>query len=790
MLADTRVPHSNLPAPVSSFIGRESELKDIARLLERHRLVTLTGPGGTGKTRLALQAAATARERFPDGVWLVELAPLSGSELVAETIAKVMGVSATHESSPLDGVGAFIAGKRMLLTLDNCEHLLTECARIVARLLARCPALVVLATSREPLATGGEWTLRVPPLSLPTSSGALTPERLLDYDGIRLFTERAQAAEPTFRLNETTTAPVVEICRRLDGIPLALELAAMRVRGMGVAYLSGRLDNRFGLLTGGDRAGERRQQTLLATVEWSYSLLPERERVALRRLGVFVGSFSPEAAEAVCAEAGEVERAATAPVGTVFDDLTRLVDKSLVQFDVETGSYRLLETIRLYCLDQLAEAGEVNHIKRQHFVYYLQLAEDGAALVGGPGESAWFTRLEREHDNFRAALAWAIQVERADEAARMALALWRFWHLRAYHLEGIRWLEQISALDTTRPLPAALRPQFVNALGVLCHLARDFDSASACHAEALRLWTEAGDQAGMAQALLDMGWQAFDEVRLDEARQCLDKSLALAEDIGDERLIAGALLFGATVDIESHRSAGVSAPLERSLAIWRKLGDTGSQASTIAALAGAYQRQGNYERAKPLLAEAARLNTQIGNYGDLIGVLVILFYQVTGTRGQLADPYDGPRALGALMAWEASTGSEHSPWMTSDHSQAMIEKLTRGLDPEAVAQALAEGKRLTSAEFLALVERVTRPADIEPSATPAARSSKSPAMSLTPREMEVLRLVAQGMTNARVARELYITPRTVNAHLTAIYAKLGVVSRSGAIRYAVERQIS
>jgi predicted ATPase/DNA-binding CsgD family transcriptional regulator len=789
MIADAHTSHSNLPAHVSSFIGREQELDEIARLLGQQRLVTLTGPGGAGKTRLAIQAAAAELASFPDGVWLIELAPLAWPELVAETIAKVTGAPSAHERSPLDGLEAYIGEKRMLLVLDNCEHLLAECAHTAARLLARCPALVVLATSREPLAISGEWVLRVPPLSLPAATDTLTEERLLAYDGIRLFTERAQAAEPSFRLSATTTASVIEICRRLDGIPLALELAAMRVRGMGVAYLSDRLDNRFRLLTGGDRAGEERQRTLLAAVEWSYGLLSERERIVLRRLGIFIGSFSPEGVEAVCADTHGDERATAVSSSTIFDDLMRLVDKSLVQFDLDTGSYRLLETIRLYCRDQLAESGEMNYVTRQHFVYYLQLAEDGGALIGGPDQEAWFARLEREHDNFRAALAWAIHAGRSDEAAQMALGLWRFWYARTYHLEGVRWLEQIAALDVMRPLPEAIRPRLLNALGVLHHIARSFDRATACQFEALRLWTEAGDQTGMAQGLLDIGWQYFDEVRLDEARQYLEKSLALAESIGDERLIAGALLAKATVDIESPRSVGAIAPLERSLAIWRKLGDLGSQASTIAVLAGAYQRQGDYERAKPLLAEAARLHTQIGNYGDLIGVLVILFHQVADTRDQLADPFDGARALGALMAWEAATGTGQSPWMTSDFSKIMIQKVTGQLDPEAVTQAITEGKRLTSGEFLALVERVTTPA--QATATPATRQAPAaPHTGLTRRESEVLRLVAVGMTNAQVAQELFVTPRTVNAHLTAIYAKLSVVSRSGAIRYAVEHQLS
>jgi predicted ATPase len=416
----------NLPAQVSSFIGRERELEEMARLLRQHRLVTLTEPGGTGKTRLALRVGEAALEHFPDGVWLTELAPLTSPELVIDTIAKAISGPDLSPVSPLETLATFLSRKRLLLLLDNCEHLLDACAHIVASLLARCPTVTVLATSREPLAIGGEAVLRVPPLGLPDPAPALDQSHLLASDAVRLFVERAQDAEPSFRLTSVSAAPVVEICRRLDGIPLALELAAGRVRGMGVAYLSARLDDRFHLLTGGDRTGEPRQRTLAALIDWSYELLPAREQVVLRRLGIFRGGFSAEAAEAVCAgdyddsHDNEVDAGARAraprpgalPANAVRDDLTRLVDKSLVQLDQESGRYRLLETIHLYGRERLAAAGETNFISRQHFVFYLQLAEDGAALVGGPGQQVWFSRLEQEHDNFRAALGWAIQVGR------------------------------------------------------------------------------------------------------------------------------------------------------------------------------------------------------------------------------------------------------------------------------------------------------------------------------------------------------------------------------------------
>lgn len=799
MIADLPTHRSNLPADVSSFIGREHELEEIARLLQQHRLVTLTGPGGTGKTRLALRAAAAELDQFPDGVWLVELAPLIRPELVVETVAKVLRVPVDAEQPLAETLEAFLSRKRVLLVLDNCEHLLDECARLVANVLAQCPSLTVLATSREPMGIGGERVLRVPPLSLPAQTDLSSAERLLDYDGIRLFVERAQAAEPSFHLSDVTAASVAEICRRLDGIPLAIELAAIRVRGMGVAYLGARLDDRFRLLTNGDRTGEPRQRTLHALVDWSYSLLPERERVVLRRLCNFTGSFAAEAAETICAGeyAGEHGQLEVTP-DAVFDDVLRLVDKSLVHLDQETGRYRLLETIRLFGLGRLDESGETNFISRQHFVYYLQLVEDGAALIGGPGQEAWYRRLEHEHDNFRAALNLAILAGRSDEAARMALGLWKFWRTHTYQREGLRWLEQILALDETSPLPADLRPRVFNALGVLAHAAHHFDRATAYHAEALRLWTAEGDRAGMAQAILDIGWQRFDEVDLGQAKQRASESLALAEICGDKRLIASARLLDAVARTAFTREAaedtgdlgGVVSSLERSLVLWRELGDTNSLASTLAVLGSAYERLGEYERTKPLLAESAHLHMSAGSYGDLIGTLVGLLFLAAYTSDQPAMALDTARILGFMQAWEEATSVSPSPWRVSPPHLQIIETVTRVLGPESFAQAFAEGKSLPTAGFLALVDRITAPAVSVASPLPPASSvARAPHDDLTPREREVLRLVARGLTNAQVARELTVTPRTVNAHLTAVYGKLGVTARGGAIRYAIDHHL-
>ncbi|HEU0027914.1 MAG TPA: LuxR C-terminal-related transcriptional regulator [Ktedonobacterales bacterium] len=806
MIADTSAPRSNLPAHVSSFIGRQDELAEIARLLGERRLITLTGPGGTGKTRLALRAAANEVDHFPDGVWLVELAPLAGPELVVETIAKVLRTPKAGEQDPLEHLGALLALRRLLVVLDNCEHLLDECARVTAYLLMNCPSLVVLATSREPLGIGGEWVLRVPPLGLPEPTDPLDIERLLEHDAIRLFVERARAAEPSFRLTSVTAPAVVEICRTLDGIPLALELAAMRVRGMGVAHLGARLDDRFRLLTSGDRAGEPRQRTLYAAVDWSYGLLPERERVVMRRLGVFIGNFSLKAAEAVCVDVDtDADAHGQAPITAegMLDDLTRLVDKSLAQFDQDTALYRLLETIRRYCLERQAEAGETNYVNRQRFAYYLQLAENGVAHIGGPGEEAWFAQIEQEHDNFRGALAWAIQAGRTDEAARLALGVWKFWHTRIYQREGLRWLQQILALDATRPLPDSLRPSFFNALGVLAHSSGRFEESIAYHTEAQRLWTIAGDEAGMAQACVDIAWLYFDRARLDEALPYAEEGLARAERVGDERLLAGALMARDAVAVQSGRLEGVIPDLERILAIWRKLGDLDSQASTLAFMGATYQQSGEYERSKPFIAESLRLHVRLGAYGELISSFVGLHFLSASMAETREQALDAARVIGVMKAWEQYMYAMSSPWWESDAEKVLRSTIIEKIGREGMERGIAEGQRMTTAEIVALCERLTAPsqptgastsstssAPPAPPAPPAPRETpEAPQAGLTRREVEVLRLVAKGLTNAQVAQALVITPRTVNAHLTAIYAKIGVTSRSGAIRYALEHQL-
>lgn len=779
----------NLPASVSSFIGREQEVIEIRQRLHEHRLMTLTGTGGTGKTRLALQAAAAEREHFSDGVWLIDLAPLAAPELVPETLAKVLSLPEISGPSPMERIGAYLEARHLLLVLDNCEHVIEECARIVTSLLVRSPRLTLLATSREPLLVSGEQVVYVPTLSLPDEAETVDWASFFHYDALHLFMDRAQAASPSFRLTHDNAEVIVEICRRLDGLPLALELAAGRIRGMGVAELSNRLDQRFQLLTGVDRTALPRQQTLHATIDWSYRLLPEPEQVVLRRLCIFAGDFSLEAAENVCAGAylSPKGREFITPE-TMLNHLLRLVNTSLVHFDQDSNRYRLLETIRFFCLEQLTQAGEMPNLRRQHFAWYLQVAEHAELNLTGPDQERWFARLEANHANLRAALGWAIDEGEAKAAARLALAVWHFWHTHTYQREGLRWLERILALDAITPLPQAVRPQLLNALGVLSHSLYQFDHAVSYHSEALRLFREEGDRLGMAQALCDMGWQQFEEMQLGKAREYARESLALAHAVGNQPAEARALLLDGAAATEADQIEEAIPSLEESLVLFQKLGDTANMAMAMSTLARAEGKRGNYERAKPLLRDAVRLQVQLGTFIDFIGPLVALNFMARQSPVQPEGARCAAQVFGVMAAWTekmAQLGGK-SPWAMGPFQQG-IEQVTALLGANAFARAFEIGKQMTPADLVRLAEYITA---FPSPAIPSSRPHPAPAHThLTARELEVLCLVATGLTNAQVAQHLSITPRTVNAHLTAIYSKLGVSSRSGAIRYALKHQL-
>ena len=420
---------NNLAQQVTSFVGRERELAEVKKLLAQTRLATLLGAGGIGKTRLSLHAAVEVLDDFADGVWFVELAPIADPRLLAQAVAPVLGVKEEAGRPVQEALLKFVQDRQLLLVLDNCEHLLQGCAELAKQLLQAGAQVKILATSREPLHVAGETTYPVPSLSLPEPRMRIAHTALTQYEAIRLFVDRAAAARPAFRLTPNNATLVADICRRLDGIPLALELAAARVRVLSVETIAARLSDRFRLLTGGDRTALPRQQTLRACIDWSYDLLTEAERSVLRRLAVFAGGWTLEAAEAV-GTGGDVQ------ADEVLDVPAQLVEKSLVAMDAEGTRYQLLETVRQYAQDRLHESGEAEAIRERHRDYFLALAEEAEPKLLGAEQAAWLRRLEAEHDNLRAGLSWSLEDSGSQAGLRLCGALQRFWITRGHFSEG------------------------------------------------------------------------------------------------------------------------------------------------------------------------------------------------------------------------------------------------------------------------------------------------------------------------------------------------------------------
>jgi len=657
---------SNLPAALTSFVGRERELAEVARLLGTTRLLTLTGPGGTGKTRLALQAAAAARPAYPAGVWLVDLAPLADPALVPPAVAAAVGVREEAGRPLVATLTDGLRPKRLLLLLDNCEHLVDACAALAEALLRACPHLRVLATSREPLGSAGETAWRVPPLAVPGAGRPPPLERLTQYEAVRLFVDRARAVQPAFRVTDATAPALARLCHRLDGLPLALELAAARVRVLPVEQLLARLEDRFRLLTGGSRTALPRHRTLRAAVDWSYDLLDAPERALFARLSVFAGGWTLEAAEAVGAGPGLAAAA-------VLDRLTGLVDRSLVVAEAPgdgTARYRLLETLRQYAQQKLAAAGEAAAVRARHAAHFLTVAEQAAP--GTPaGDVAALDRLEREHANLHEALRWWDRRGEADWGLRAATALSWFWGMRGYRAERREWLARFLALPAAAAPPvrdSAVRGRalvmagdhayhedsaaagravleeglrLVRAAGDLPYVCRaleflgacatsqgDLGAAEAYHRECLALSRPAGGPEGrfgqglhVVMPLRGLGQIAALRGDGPVARAHLEDALAVARASGRLRAVAGALDSLGLLAREAGAAAAAAVHYEEALAIYRAVGDQPGVAHVLAGLGAVARGRGEPTRARALYEEALATARAGGSAASLADAL-------------------------------------------------------------------------------------------------------------------------------------------------------------------------
>lgn len=613
---------TNLPVQLTSFIGREKEMAEITKLLSGTRLLTLTGSGGTGKTRLSLHAAANVLDRHSDGVWLVELAPLSNPELVPGEVAKTLGVRETPGEPITKTLISWLKSKQLLLVLDNCEHVLEASARLVNDFLKSCPNVSVLVSSREALGMAGEQTYRVPSLSAPDIKQPQTPESLSRYDSVRLFVDRATAARSDFTVNAENVTALASACHRLDGIPLAIELAAARVRMMPVEQIEARLDSSFRLLTGGSRTALPRQQTLRALIDWSYDLLNDQEKTFLLRLSVFAGGWTLDAAEAVCAE----EATSQAPesdsdgdqisAAEVLDLLTSLVDKSLVVFmeSVSSSRYRLLETVRQYSREKLLlRTGESETTRGRHRDFYLGLTQSLEAKLTGAEQVTALRLLDNELENLRASLEWSLLEPGAQNALRLCGSLSRFWWTRGHLTEGREWCGRaLAKKECDEPAPAALA-KALNGAGVLAAMQGDYAVARAYWLDSLEMLRDIGDLQAVASALNNLGNIANRQDDYNAARDYYEQSLALRRDIGDRKGISDSLICLGAVAFSQGDYDRAQVLYDQALQIRRDIGDRKGIADALNSLGGIFFTRGELDAVGPIYTESLAIQREIGD---------------------------------------------------------------------------------------------------------------------------------------------------------------------------------
>ncbi len=758
-----------LPAELTSFVGRRRELGETRRLLASSRMLTLTGVGGVGKTRLALRMAAEVRRTFPDGVWFVELAALHDPQLVPHTVANTLELRQVS-ADPASDLTAYLESRRLLIVLDNCEHLTDACAMLASKLLAAAPGLRILATSRHVLGVEGEQILAVPPLSTPTAE--VGPGDAAHYESVRLFLDRAASVAPEFEVGDGNRDAVVELCRRLDGIPLAIELAAVWLRTLSPVQILERLEDRFRLLTRG-RSTAPRHQALDATVGWSYELCSPAEQLLWARLSVFSGGFDLEAAEEVCSGEG-------IPTADVLNLIASLVNKSIVIRIQATGHttawYQMLETIRHYGEERLGE-DEKRRLGVRHRDHYRSLAERYAAEGFGSHQADWYIRLRREHGNLRAALDLALE-DPADAAAVFDIAapLWNFW-FAGFLREGYRYLVRAIEL-ATEPTPA--RAHGLWAAGYLALIAGDLARTESLLSEAFELAERFDDdllRARVAElrghAVLYHGDLPAAIALLEEART---RFRALQEPLGEFDTLV--LLAAATFFLEDPRDRDFS---QQALALTEQYGATSSTAYALWCVGVSSWRAGDYDLALENLRKCVRLFQPLHDLTGIgFGVQALSWCAASTSPDERAA-----RLLGASHAvWRTSGAKidETSPY--SQVEKGLQEAVAEAVGAAAFEHAFAEGASYSFDEAVALAL-----GEGDGGSPPSGRSTgraEAPG-GLTRREQEIAGLLAEGLTNREIAARLVIAQRTAETHVDHILSKLGMTSRSQVAAWVAEQ---
>ena len=802
---------SNLPTQVSNFIGRDAELAEVRILVAGSRLVTLTGTGGAGKTRLALQIAAEFLDGAADGVWFADLAALGDPDLVAETVADVLGIRREAGRPVLDTVVDALGGRRLLVLLDNCEHVIGACAKLADALLRGCPNLALLATSREPLGIDGERVYRVPSMTIPADgddAGAIRAS-----EAVRLLADRAAAQGVLLARDEAAAKVAGRICRRLDGIPLAVELAAARLRVMPAVELDARLDERFALLTGGSRAALPRQQTLRAMCDWSWELLSSAERVVLTRLSVFAGGFGLAAAEAVAADPN-------GPRGQVAGHVGALVDKSMVQFgDAGAGldRYRLLETVRQHAADQLdalgPEAGQV--ARSAHLDYYLRLAETAAEKLVGADQAAWLDRLDAELGNLRAAIAFSQAQPDLEPGLRLAASLRVYWRIRGHAAEGADALRALLDAPTAQGMTLP-RARALAAAAALLQQTSGYAIAERYYQEALTIARAAGDEYLVADLLQTRAVILLRQGQPTTALPIIEQGLGLARGLQEPNLTGRLLSVRAYATNAGGDYVGAAKDAGEALQLFRRAGNQ-VQVGTILGNLGYYQLlEGDLDAARHHLVEAVSISRTLKAHHSAVyltfnlGLVEYLAGSQGAAEALFSDSLDLARRMGmkSHMAYAliglalAGNGGTDSGWSAALHGAAdqTLADLGHALEPlegrladldrqrlraamgaESFEAEYAAGRALGLPGALASLEREAAAAGQARSAAPSGEATSV----LTPRELDVLRLVAQGLSNPEIAERLVLSEHTVHRHLANILRKLSLSSRAAAAAWGV-----
>jgi predicted ATPase/class 3 adenylate cyclase len=670
---------NNLPQQVTSFVGRERELDEARQALARTRLLTFLGAGGIGKTRLSLQVAAEALDDYPDGAWFVELAPIADPRLVPQVVASTLGVKEDASASIADALVAHLADKTSLVVLDNCEHLLDACARLADRLLRDAPKVKLMASSREPLHIPGETVYPVPALAVPDPGKRAGDSAIATFPSVQLFLERATSVSPSFRITDANAVTVAEICRHLDGIPLAIELAAARVRAMPLDAIATRLHDRFHLLTGGSRTALPRQQTLRALIDWSHDLLAPAERVLFRRLAVFAGSCALDAAENVCT-GGEIEEA------QVLDLLVSLVDKSLVVADLDHGRYRMLETIREYAGERLQASGEDAGLRDRHLDHYVARAVTAAPHLYGHDQGKWYSQLDADLENLRAAHAWCDHAEGGGaKGLQLVNAIKPYWYWRGLLKVGKHaTLEALGRPDAqTRNLQRCLA---LFAVGQLCSFLGDYGEAIGYLEESLAIARELNDRFRVAATLQPLGLAAVGQGDFAAGRHYLDEGLALATEIGDPHQLAGAANAVAQLNRMEGDLAGAEPLYGQVVAMGRKLDDPELVAIGLLNLSMVYIARGTRGGARQSLQEVLAIAEATQSIPAGQSAMEV----AAGFAAELGEAERALRYFGAAEANMRATGIQRDP-IDDAFLQPLIGRARAALSPAAANAAERAG---------------------------------------------------------------------------------------------------